>query len=128
MIMIIHSSQYLILTLRCILLSYSFIQTTIGCTGDRLGVGECGVYSYQSVLPAYYQHFTRNNVGGGIGPADYCPYTDAAANGYCLDESRFVYMHIYIYIYIISLLFSLSFIDIYIIIITPLYIIYIFKC
>jgi len=50
--------------------------TQKGCTADRQAKGSCYVGDWGQALPAYYQHFSNPQIGGGNPAADFCPFTD----------------------------------------------------
>lgn len=61
---------------------------TRGCSPDRTAKGECALFQYSQILPPQFQHFPQPDVGGGNAAADFCPYTEANPNQFCIDASQ----------------------------------------
>ncbi|KAF2077812.1 hypothetical protein CYY_000857 [Polysphondylium violaceum] len=62
---------------------------TESCTPTRVGKGTTRLFSYNSNLPAQYQHFSDPRIGGADMAADYCPFSDVTPNtknAYCVDK------------------------------------------
>jgi leishmanolysin len=58
---------------------------TVGCSPDRKGKAVCDFSREDSVLPAYYQHFSDPTVGSFNPAPDYC--TSYASTVFCQDEN-----------------------------------------
>jgi len=62
--------------------------TSTACNGPRTAGGYCGIGTYTTSLPSYYQYFSDPTQGGTSVWDDYCPNYQGYSNRYCHDPSQ----------------------------------------
>ncbi|CAM37257.1 GP63, leishmanolysin [Leishmania braziliensis MHOM/BR/75/M2904] len=58
-------------------------ENALRCTTDRLKLGTCGIRTYSTPMPTYFQYFTNAFLGGFSAFLDYCPFIVGYSNGAC---------------------------------------------
>ncbi|SYZ63448.1 GP63 (plasmid) [Leishmania braziliensis MHOM/BR/75/M2904] len=53
------------------------------CPTDRLRMGTCGIRTYSTPMPTYFQYFNDTFLAGYSAFLDYCPFTLGYRNGAC---------------------------------------------